>query len=319
MINEYALVPDIFDSSAYSNPVFIEMCLPHLKEPLLQEALVRDLCDGGWSQYCRENSGSLHRLCKEIIKKLVQSNRLRRFPRQAASIPTCAADWCQEGINASTQEPITGIIAAHTTKQAFPTSEVASIEKITGTQWWQNRSPSVTVDRKTADYIRVLHLVLMQANSLMFIDPNLDPNTHNYREFAQILRPIANRAIKPRIEIHRSFCKGDGPGRTFPGVDDWKVSFAALGQYLSTVGIQAEVFGWDDFHARFLISDVIGISAEAGFDVTGKPDDYSVWTRLGREDKDSWQRKFDPASRPESLKWRFAIGNRGSKLEPRIF
>jgi hypothetical protein len=51
MLDEYALVPDIFDSSAYSNPAFIEMCLPHLKEPILREALVRDLCGGGWSQF----------------------------------------------------------------------------------------------------------------------------------------------------------------------------------------------------------------------------------------------------------------------------
>lgn len=309
MLDEYALVPDIFDQAAYSNPAFIEMCLPSLKEPILQEALVRDLCGGGWSQYCMQNSGNLHRLCKEIIKKLVQNNRLRRFPRQGASDPACSKDWCQEGVNSiSVMEPLTGVIASHTTKQFFPNSEVASIEKITGAIWWQGRSPSVTVDRKTADYLRVLHRVLMQANSLMFIDPNLDPSGHNYRDFWQLLAPLGQRAVKPRVEIHRSFCKGDGAARTFPTEADWKTSFDALDQALKASGITAEVFFWQDFHERYLIADVIGISVPAGFDVTGKQDDWSTWGRLGRDDKDKIQRLFDPAARQASLKWRFIIG-----------
>ena len=75
MLEEYAIVPDVFDPAAYSNAAFIEMCLPHLKEPLLQEAVVRDLYDGGWSQFCMANSGSLHRLCKEIVKNLLAYSR----------------------------------------------------------------------------------------------------------------------------------------------------------------------------------------------------------------------------------------------------
>ena len=305
MLDEYALVPDIFDQAAYSNPAFIEMCLPHLKEPILQEALVRDLCDGGWSAYCLANAGSLHRLCKEILRKLQQNNRLRRFPRQNGATPASNLDWCQEALAAHAVEPLQGIIAAHTTKQQIAASEVASIEKLTSSTWWQARSPSVTVDRKTADYLRALDRVLLQANSLMFIDPNLDPSSHNYRDFVQLLAPLAQRTPKPRIEIHRSFCKGDGPGRTFPTEADWRGAFSQLGNQLAAQGLTAEVFFWDDFHERYLIADVIGISVPAGFDVTGRPNDCSTWGRLGRADKDSIQRLFDPAARQP--RWRFKI------------
>lgn len=308
MLDEYALVPDIFDPTAYSNPAFIEMCLPHLKEPLLQEAVVRDLCDGGWSEFCFQNAGSLHRLCKEILKKLRASNRLRRFPQQNGSAPASALDWCQEGLAGHGIAPLTGIIAAHGTKQHCTAAEVACIEKLTGAPWWQARSPSLTVDRKTANYLNVLQRVLQQANSLMFIDPNLDPSRHSYREFGQLLAPLAGRAIKPRIEIHRSFCKGDGPARTFPTETDWKAAFAILGNALDAHGLTAEIFFWDDFHERYLIADVIGISVPAGFDITARPDDWSTWGRLGRDDKDKIQRLFDPAARAGSLKWRFVIG-----------
>jgi hypothetical protein len=306
MLEEHAITPDVFDSAAYSNAAFIEMCLPHLKGPLLHEALVRDLCDGGWSQYCMTNSGNMHRLCKEIVKKLSMNNRLRRYPKHGTSNPISPIDWCHEGVVTSTLDQLTGIIASHNTKQNFAQLEVCSIEKLTGTTWWQNRSPSVTVDRKSVEYLRVLNRVLLQANSLMFIDPNLDPSNHNYREFIQLLFPLAERTVKPKIEIHRSLCKGDGPARTFPTEFDWKAAFGSLSAALLDRNLSAEVFLWDDFHERYLIADVIGISAPAGFDVTTKLNDYSTWGRLGRDDKEKIQRLFDPAVRQP--KWRFSIG-----------
>ena len=306
MLDEYAITPDVFDPAKYSNIAFIEMCLPHLKEPLLHEALVRDLCGGGWSQFCMAHSSSLHRLCKEIVRKLAQNNRLRRFPQHNTTTPTSSADWCQESLCTSTADALTGVITSHNTKQNFAQGEVASVEKLTGAPWWQSRSPSTTVDRKTNDYQRVLHRVLMQANSLMFVDPNLDPSSYNYREFSDLLAPVSSRVIKPRIEIHRSFCKGDGVARTFPTQADWKNSFARLSADLHSRGLNAEVFFWDDFHIRLLISDLVGVNLEAGFDVTSKADDKTIWTRLGRADKDDWQKKFDPATRPP--KWRFTIG-----------
>lgn len=308
MLDEYALIPDIFDATAYSNTAFIEMCLPHLKEPLLQEALVRDLCDGAWSQFCTANAGALHPLCKEIIRKLAQNNRLRRVPQHGGADPTCAADWCNEGVIGASAEPLTGVIASHQTKQAFAKdAAVASIEKLTGTNWWQGRSPSATVDRKTSEYLRVLRRVLAQANSLMFIDPNLDPSTINYREFHLLFGPVAQRGVKPRIEIHRSFCRGDGPGRSFPKEVEWRASFAQLHDALRNLNLAAEVFCWEDFHERYLIADVVGISVPAGFDVTAQPNNFSTWGRLGREDKDKIQRLFDPAARGTALKWRFPI------------
>ena len=224
MLDEYVLVPDIFDRAAYSDPAYIEMCLPHLKESLFQEALVRDLCDGGWSRYCTENAGGLHKFCMEILKKLIQYNRLSRLPQIGGMLPASPADWCRQGLASHAARPLTGVIAAHQTKQAFQEAAVASIEKLTSTSWWQARSPSLKVDRKIHDYSCALDRVFRQANSLMFIDPNLDPSSHNYRDFHKLLAPVAQRAIRPTIEIHRSFCKGDGPGRTFPHETDWRTS-----------------------------------------------------------------------------------------------
>lgn len=308
MLDEYALVPDIFDPGAYTHPERIEMCLPHLKEPLLQEALVRDLYDGHWREYCLASAGTLHRLTKEILRKLIAGNRLRRWPKSAAAKPATPVDWCNEALATSAAVVPDGVIAAHSTKQHFlQANEVTSIEKLTGSTWWQRRSPSRTHARTTASYLAALSRVLAQANSLMFIDPNLDPSSPNYREFGQLLLPLASRTVKPRVEIHRSFCRGDGPNRTFPTEADWKASFAPLGTVLRPTPVSAEVFLWEDFHDRYLISDVIGIMVPGGFDVTTDPNARSTWGRLGREDRDGIQRMFDPAAQQRRLYWRFKI------------
>ena len=39
---------------------------------------------------------------------------------------------------------------------------------------------------------------------------------------------------------------------------------------LRAAGLQAEVFVWDDFHDRYLISNLVGISLPNGFDTDGK-------------------------------------------------
>lgn len=64
-----------------------------------------------------------------------------------------------------------------------------------------------------------------------------------------------------------------------------------------SAGISVEVFLWDDIHDRYLITDLIGICLPYGFGTTKAPSAQTTWTRLGREDRDSVQRDFDPAYR----------------------
>lgn len=308
MIEEYALIPDVFDAAAYSKPDYIEMCLPHLKEALYQEAIIRDLGDGQWSAYCFSRCSSLHRLAKEILRKLKSRNRLHVVPLESPSDPVDAAGWCQEAIRSHTASPLSGVIAAEQTKQRFAKeSLVASIERLTACTWWQDRSCSVLMERRTEAFLQALHRILQCANSLMFIDPNLDPASPNYGEFYRLLVPIAERRPVPSVEVHRSFCLGDGPARTFPSENDWRQRFAPLSNQLEAVGLTAEVFLWQDFHARYLIADLIGVVAKAGFDVTNAPE-LTTWARLGRNDRDGIQRQFAPETRPSDLKFRFRIG-----------
>jgi len=311
MLEEYALVPDIFDPAAYSKPDYADMCLAHLKEPLLREALVRDLCDGEWSRYCLANSAGMHRLTGELLRKLQSKNRLCRCSRCGNTTPSKATDWCQEAIDSQANEPLSGVIAGNVTKQQFQNeSVVCSIEKLSGASWYQNRGSSRTVDRKTAEYLGLLDRILRQANSLMFIDPYLDPTQNGYRDFHNLLLPLRSRNPAPVIELHRSFCLGGGSARVFPTQAEWESRFAPLDTQLKRVGITAEVFLWQVFHDRYLVTDIIGLTVGAGFGITTHPDDVTTWARLGLKDRDDVQRKYDPAARANELKHRFGIGRR---------
>ena len=80
-----------------------------------------------------------------------------------------------------------------------------------------------------------------------------------------------------------------------------------LGDRLRAAGLRAEVFVWDDFHDRYLIGNLVGVSLPNGFDTTNNPNDTTTWSRLGREERDDIQREFDPASRRHTLHQRFTI------------
>lgn len=308
MLTEYALIPDIFDSSCYSVSAVCDVHLQNLKEVVLNEGLVRDLRNGEWRAYVLSDIVHRSTRAKELVKKLIKQNRLRLTRAACDGSPTSNTEWCKEAISSHTIDPITGIIAANSIWEEFREEQiVSSIEKLSSATWWQSRSTSCRPTRTTADYIRHLGKVLQQSNSLMFIDPHIDPSRRDYREFIDLLRAIPSN--KPVIEIHRVCYEGSGPGRTIFTKDDLKERFSSLNDSLMDVGMRIHVFVWDDFHDRYLVSDVIGISLPYGFDISGNPKDLTTWTRLGRAEKDDVQREFDPSSCRHKLWFDFAVGD----------
>jgi hypothetical protein len=65
-----------------------------------------------------------------------------------------------------------------------------------------------------------------------------------------------------------------------------------------------EVFLWDDFHYRHLISDLSGIQMSNGFNTTRARNAVTTWSRMGRAQRDDVQREFDPASNRHGLRGR---------------
>jgi hypothetical protein len=314
LLRDYAITPDVFDVTSYSHPDACDAELRGIKEVLLTEGLVRDLRAGEWRRLLVNDGRPWHPRGKELLKKLAQQNRLVPFQPTVSGSPPDDRAWCEEALR--THEHVSfsgGVIVTERVKAAFPAvSLVARIDRLASAAWWAARSSSVSLRRSIAEYLTQLAPVLRCAKSLMFIDPHLDPARPGYRDFAQLLGAAGRRSPAPAIEIHRVCYEGSGSSRVFPMRDEaeyFEHRFrGALQAPVRAASLRVEVFVWDDFHDRYLISDLIGISLPNGFDTTRHPTSLTRWTRLGRRDRDDVQREFDRSSGRHALQHWFAIG-----------
>ncbi len=307
----YAITPDVFDVNSYSTEDEYRVCLGTIREAMRNEGLVRDLRDGAWSDLLHEEGR--HRWGRELLKKMAKQGRLLRCRPVLPGPPADDLGWCAEALATEDLWPFDGgVITTESVKKVYSAdSRVARIDRLASARWWASRSPSVRLGRRLAeDYERHLGPVLRFSNSLMFIDPHLDPTQRRYGSFGTLLQRAGNRVPAPQIEIHRVCYEGSGPGRRLPMREDhdyFRRAFRVLAGPLRDAGLGAEVFIWSDFHDRYLLSNLVGISLPNGFDVSGAAGVATTWTRLGGEDRDDVQREFDPDARPDALVDRFAV------------
>lgn len=299
LLAEYALTPGVFDVAAHTSEEICGLHLQSLKEVLLHEGLVRNLRAGEWARTFDDSSRSWHRRGKELLKKLRTEHRIVLADAVGASMPQTDADWCLEALASHASRPLAGVIATDATAASHArNAAVSSVSKLATAPWWASRSPSVRLGRTLMAYQAALAPVLRHANSLIFVDPFIDPTDHHqYGDLMKLLAGLRARSIKPLVEIHRAAWYGGGNDKR-PQVTDVVAALTpAITTAARTAGLTVDVFLWDDIHDRYLITDLIGISLPYGFGTTKKPNEKTTWTRLGRYDRDSVQRDFDPAHR----------------------
>ncbi len=309
LLYEYALTPDVFDISSYSHEDVGTARLEHLKEVFLQEALLRNLRAGEWLSLFRNNDRPWHKRGIELLKKMSKQNRIRLVEKALQSAPASDADWCREALASHKIRPLTGVIStAPVVDDVSPDPIVARIERLGSAPCWTGRGPSARLARCHADYENHLRLIMTCANSVMLIDPHLDPSQGRYGDVLPLLLLAQGRQPVPLIEIHRVMYVGSGRSRQFIDAVEWEKRFRdAWSHGLSAGGLKAEIFIWDDHHDRYLITDLIGIEMGNGYDTTNNPNDITTWSRISRKDRDDIQREFDPSCNRHTLKHRFFI------------
>ena len=306
LLADYAITPDVFDLTSYSSEEIGRLHLREVGEVMRTEGVVRDLRSGEWRRLFASEVRPWHRTGKELLRKLAAQGRLIEFQPAWGAVPTDDAGWCAEALATHSMLPITGgVIATKPVKDVYGSETlVARIDRLDSAAWWQNRSTSVRLPRTLTAYEQHLEPILRCANSLQFIDPYLDPTRLLYREFGDLLDGIG----APVIEIHRVCYSGTGSSRRILDLFEWEEHFrVGLDASLRSANLGAEIFIWDDFHDRYLISNLVGISLPNGFDTTSNPNDVTTWTRLGRDTRDDIQREFDPASGRHTLHGQFSI------------
>ena len=310
MFYEYALIPDIFNLSNYSSPDIFRHCLSPLKEVLLDYAVVRDMNNGDWSEYVNNNLTRWHPIAKELLNKINSQNRLRRINDFSGNHPADDFTWASKAVDSHQIENLDGIIISHQNAASFSENPLFSdVERLPNSTFWRQRSSSRRINKNMQDYLLCMHLILLCSNSLIFIDPHIDPSKNQYSHFADIFNYIASRPYKPVIEVHRVgwYSKDRHGGPIWEDNAAWESTFRRRWEsLLQSINVQVKVFIWNDFHDRYLISDLAGISVPYGFD-TSNQNITTTWSRLSRADRDDVQREFDPASGMHTLRHRFTI------------
>lgn len=310
LLSDYAITPDVFDQASYSSEEVAGLYLEKIRDVLVTEGVVRDLRGGEWRNVFSSDGRAWHRRAKELVKKLATQGRLVGFPCMQPTAPADDREWCGEALACHAYAAITGgIIVTEPVKAVHPGEAlVERIDQLANARWWADRSPSVRLTRSLGEYQRNLAAILRCANSLQFIDPHLDPARHGYRDFHAVLATAGGRTPPPLIELHRVCYEGSGRARRVLDLGQLERSFRdELATPVGAAGLRVEVFVWDDFHDRYLLSNLAGVLLPNGFDTSGNPADFTTWTRLGPVQRDDIQREFDPASHRHALRGRFTI------------
>jgi hypothetical protein len=307
MIAEYAIVPDVFDPTGYSSAEVCDLHLSRLRDCLMSRGVVRDLHGGNWSGQIEAQRDRWHMRAKELLKKLKQQGRLCVAPACQETVPVDSVTWCREAIASHARSALSGIVADEPTAKSFESQDiVSSVGRLGQAKWWLGASNSIELQRTHDDYASALITLLRHSNSLMFVDPHLDPSAKQYGSFGSLLRSCGTNSAKPLIELHRVCYTGSGPHRRILSEQDCRNMFTrSFGSLSAELGLQIKVFVWDDFHDRFLISNLVGVSLPNGFDVDTGPPSTTRWTRIDREHRDTVQREFDTASKIHELRFSF--------------
>ncbi len=315
LLDEYAIIPDIFDERSYDPPLLLGILLTSIRRTLMEEAVVANLRNGEWLELVNNNLSNYHQRAKGLITDLIKQNRF--IPRSSSQPEPCgtALEWCKEALCANAEKPLTGVVAPQNLAGDIKhlKGPIETIDHLHLAGWWRPGVCSIRTERTVNAYLNVLGPVLQHARSVMFIDPHLDPGLDTpphgrYASVTKILGVMSGQVPPPLIEIHRVISWGAGQQRSPQDKAFWEGRFASLSNNLKGMGLKARVFIWDDFHDRFLLTNHVGVSMSNGFDCDGNPNATMVWNRMGKAISDEVQREFDPASGKHKKQFDFTIG-----------
>ncbi|MEI8102816.1 MAG: hypothetical protein WCG61_04730 [Chlorobium sp.] len=312
LLSEYAITPGIFEKASFASESFAEIRFEHLQELLFDDGLVRNLYGGYWLELFNEQRNDLHSCGKNFLKALRTRKRFVDFVPVGERQPISDADWCKESLFSHHESRLNGIVTSQQTARVYGNGQplITSVDKLTNSEWWKERREtrgSMPVERTTVSYLEQMKPFLAGANSLMFIDANLDPKKGSYREFYKMLEPLENRREMPLIEIHRTIYERN-PARQNISIDEWRKRFcdcdSDFTKVIKRLGLEAKVFLWDKMHDRYLITNLMGVSVPNGFDIGGLP---TIWSTISRKSSDVLQREFDPNGRQHKMEGSFRI------------
>lgn len=313
MLYEFALSPEILLSTSYGivqGDDFIvaedhgHLALCALWKGIERGGVIRNLAGGHWLKHIDNLNQGWHPRTRELLKKLRTAGRIVDANSRKEVMPENEQGWLDEAFASHQVDPkLSQFFGTDTFCRKVKSAEYqglpVGISKLPFCTPFSGGGCSVKVRRVLADYVAALKPLIRYSRSLMFIDPYLDLAAANYKDFLQLLKEISTINPKVHLELHRQLKEAD-PKAQMRSAGEWQARFEAeLKKDPDIQKLNIDIFIWDEFHDRYLVSDLMGLSIPYGFDTSAKKDE-TRWTVLAREDADDVRLEFsdgDPHKR----------------------
>jgi hypothetical protein len=314
MLREFAFSPEVLLSSAYgvtaADGVFHpaedhgHLALNTLRKGLERGGVVRNLAGGEWLKTFENTKVGLHARSREVLSKIQKAGRIVPAAVVSVAQPSTESEWLSEAFASHQAEPfLSNFFGTDTFGQTVSAADYQQlpkgVSKLPFCEPFSGGGCSLKVRRTVADYTKVLRPVFKHSRSLMFIDPYLDLEARNYRDFVDLLRAAVSLRPDTNVELHRQL-RSAMPGEPFVPAAEWRRRLRRVIDADPLLkALKVEIFVWDEFHDRYLISNLMGISIPYGFDTSAKADE-TRWTTLTPEDADDVRIEFsagDPRKR----------------------
>ena len=316
MLYEFAMTPDVFDTSVVGSDQALSVILVELLRGIADNGLLANLHKDRWARHVKEDR--IERLSQSLKDKIIaclndlhDRNRVVRHPRRMAGDPANDSEWLDLALESHKRVPFYGIVLSQALMVACGHNASAFME-LSGaldSPQWLSRQRSLTLKKYEADYRATFAPILRCARALTLVDPYL--NNHEPRWFdtiricSELMGQRGYSPLQGRIYIHAEkkhqesrYDRYDLSLKDY--LDAWEEKLRPLKR---RDGHRFKVFLWESLsetpHDRFVLTDQCGVGVPGGLDCRSKSDANSTtWFLLDEKDRKIWLDRVTPETSP---------------------
>ena len=313
MFYEYAIIPDVFDSSFLARNGAHPVILRQLLRGICENGMISDLNKSGWSRDIarrieKVSSQKTKTDLKTLLSVLKNRNRLVRHPK-ALGDPNDDLEWLALARQAHDRTPLDAIMLTTELLNHSGMTDKLLVEVggALDSRVWLARKRSETIKQREEDYKGLFPKILRHAKRLYLIDPFFRPDQRKWTDTIKICASLMGQRggepLRGIIEIHT----GDPSNRRTPqeeaqAWDQWKkAKFVPHYAHTLSVSMWKRFDGGERVHDRFLITNQVGFSIAGGLDCLrpsfSTPSD-TIWTLMDEDDRQLWLSKFREGTSP---------------------
>lgn len=315
MIYELALTPGLFSKDENGSSL---SALQHLLYTIVKENhLIGVARKKRWRPAVYKAIASLESPFREKIGKLLNTlqdrGRLisRQYQTNPVRLPTTDLEWLAEFVLAHSENPFDAIVTLLTSRiscDGLPDC-VYEVESILDKPLFQNYEHSRRVKRRASEFIKFLKPLMLYSQSILLIDPHIDPTVERYRRpIAALINTAFDRGRYPNPAIFEIHLKAKEDVAQQENEIKKELTPRMNSECRVRFVLWAERQSQETFHNRFILTNICGIKVGQGLDEPKHGgSDYDDWDVIGENHRQEIWHQFQRGSTTFDQKHEFYL------------